>query len=138
MSPTRTAEHASTELHLDANTLELLAARVAELLAGRLELATTTRESPVRLLSAAEVSEWWGVTRGWVYQHADRARRPADRRRRETPPALRRRPGREAPQPPSAEPCARTKDAQPCAAITADQRRFPPTCFPRRPRAIVA
>jgi hypothetical protein len=56
-------------LRLDPETIEAIASRLAELLAPRLEAAG----SPVRrrLLSAAEVSEWWGVERSWVYEHAE-------------------------------------------------------------------
>lgn len=60
---------------LGTEAIELLAARVAELLAGHLTIQTSQSPAPAsgptRLLSAAEVSEWWGVGRGWVYQHAD-------------------------------------------------------------------
>jgi len=52
---------------LDPGAVEAIARRVAELL---------HQDQPItamsgRLLSAAEVAEWWGVDRGWVYQHAD-------------------------------------------------------------------
>lgn len=66
MRPARQAD----ELHLDAAAIEVLAARVAELLAGQLPPPAPVPRRPERLLSAAEVSEWWGVRRGWVYQHA--------------------------------------------------------------------
>jgi hypothetical protein len=56
---------------LDPDAVELLATRIAELLAERLAQPTsTTGERAGRLLSAKEVSEWWGLSRGWVYQHA--------------------------------------------------------------------
>jgi hypothetical protein len=53
---------------LDAASVDALAHRVAELL-------TTSSpgreaEQPTPLLTAAEVSRWWGVDRGWIYQHA--------------------------------------------------------------------
>jgi hypothetical protein len=66
-------QHAEPEaqLRLDADAIEVLAARIAELLAARLAPQRQTAPQGVeRLLSAAEVSEWWGVRRGWVYQHA--------------------------------------------------------------------
>lgn len=59
------------ELRLDAALIDVLAVRVAELLAGQLQAPVPASERPARLLSAAEVSQWWGVRRGWVYQHAD-------------------------------------------------------------------
>lgn len=58
------------QLPLDAAAIETLAARVAELLANRLPPQQPPPSPPGRLLSAAEVSTWWGVSRGWVYQHA--------------------------------------------------------------------
>jgi hypothetical protein len=54
------------ELHLAPESVELLARRIAELL-GPAQAPSTPR----RLLTAAEVSEWWGVDRSWVYAHAD-------------------------------------------------------------------
>lgn len=67
MSP---LEHADEDLRLDAAAIEALAARVAELLTGQLPAQPPVTITPGRLLSAAEVSEWWGVRRGWVYEHA--------------------------------------------------------------------
>lgn len=58
------------ELARDSAAIETLAIRVAELLAVRLPPQPPQRATPGRLLSAAQVSEWWGVSRGWVYQHA--------------------------------------------------------------------
>jgi hypothetical protein len=55
---------------VDMAAIELLAARIAELLAGQLSPSAPEAQRPSRLLSAAEVSEWWGVRRSWVYQHA--------------------------------------------------------------------
>jgi hypothetical protein len=61
-----------TEVHLHPDTLEQLAGRVAELLASELRSQQPAAPaSPGRLLSAAEVSEWWGVERAWVYEHAE-------------------------------------------------------------------
>jgi hypothetical protein len=58
-------------MRLDPSTLERLARRTAELLADRLQIpkAPPQHELP-ELLTAAEVSAWWGVHRGWVYEHA--------------------------------------------------------------------
>lgn len=53
------------EIRLDSESIEALAARLAELLAPK-EEAPSRR----RLISAEEVSEWWGVSRRWVYDHA--------------------------------------------------------------------
>jgi hypothetical protein len=55
---------------LDPDALELLAQRIAELLAERLAPKPSATQRSGRLLSAREVSEWWGVSRGWVYEHA--------------------------------------------------------------------
>jgi predicted DNA-binding transcriptional regulator AlpA len=53
------------ELRLSPESIEALARRLAELLA-----AEPPGAHPRRLLTAAEVSEWWGVERSWVYAHA--------------------------------------------------------------------
>jgi hypothetical protein len=70
--PTRAAPSAASEagtgVRLDSESVEAIARRVAELLAMRPELSAAT--PPRRLLTAAEVSEWWGVERSWVYSHA--------------------------------------------------------------------
>jgi hypothetical protein len=61
----------STLVRLDPSTVERLALRTAELLADRLEKASTPAGQQLPdLLTAAEVSAWWGVHRGWVYEHA--------------------------------------------------------------------
>lgn len=72
MSASQHTEYTDGELRLDADAIEVLAARVAELLAGQLPPPSqpSLARRPDRLLSATEVSEWWGVRRGWVYQHA--------------------------------------------------------------------
>jgi len=63
-----------TVVQLADETIDQLAARVANVLA---ELGTCPaadrddRSGPTGLLSAVDVSRWWGVERGWVYQHAD-------------------------------------------------------------------
>jgi hypothetical protein len=52
---------------LDPDEVEAIARRVAEILTPRLsEIAPGATR---RLLTAAEVSEWWGVDRSWVYAH---------------------------------------------------------------------
>ena len=53
------------EVRLAPESVEALARRLAEL------LAPSQPAGPRRLLTAAEVSEWWGVERSWVYAHAD-------------------------------------------------------------------
>ena len=60
-----------SELRMDAGGVELLAARIAKLLAEQLvRQPSEPRPLERRLLSAAEVSQWWGVRRAWVYAHA--------------------------------------------------------------------
>lgn len=54
------------EVRLAPESVEAVARRLAELLADR-----AGPSAPRRLLTAAEVSEWWGVERSWVYAHAD-------------------------------------------------------------------
>ncbi|HEU4905472.1 MAG TPA: hypothetical protein VFT19_05085 [Solirubrobacterales bacterium] len=55
------------ELRLDADSIEALARRLAELLAER------EPERPERgLISADAVAERWGVSRRWVYEQAER------------------------------------------------------------------
>lgn len=53
----------SNGLRLAPESIEALARSIAEL------LASGERPRP-RHLTAAEVSEWWGVDRAWVYAHA--------------------------------------------------------------------
>jgi hypothetical protein len=55
------------ELRLAPESIEELACHLAELL--RPEEAQPAL--PRRLLTAAEVSEWWRVERRWVYDHAE-------------------------------------------------------------------
>jgi hypothetical protein len=58
-------------LSLDASGIELLAARIARLVAEQLAHAFPEPSPPERrLLTASEVSQWWGVRRAWVYAHA--------------------------------------------------------------------
>jgi hypothetical protein len=54
------------EVRLAPESVEAVARRLAELLSAR-----PRPSAPRRLLTAAEVSEWWGVERSWVYAHAD-------------------------------------------------------------------
>jgi hypothetical protein len=57
-------------VRLDAATIETLASRIAALLSPLPTVQRAERIPSGRLLSAAEVSAWCGVSRGWVYQHA--------------------------------------------------------------------
>jgi hypothetical protein len=57
------------ELRLSPESIEALAARLAELLGGTSGPASGEDEG--RMLSAAEVSRHWGVSRRWVYDHAE-------------------------------------------------------------------
>ena len=54
------------EVRLDPEGVEALARRLAELMGP--QESEPRRE---QLMSAAEVAEWWGVARRWVYEHAD-------------------------------------------------------------------
>lgn len=76
MTDARNADHG--EVRLAPESVEAVARRLAELLSSRPGLS-----APRRLLTAAEVSEWWGVERSWVYAHADQlgARRLGSGRR---------------------------------------------------------
>ena len=60
-------------VRLAEETIEQLAARVVDLLNARGCVPPASDPSPSGsgLLSASDVSRWWGVERGWVYQHAD-------------------------------------------------------------------
>jgi hypothetical protein len=59
-------------VQLDSATIDQVAERVAELLSQRIAAPETVRGAvEPGLLSAAEVSRWWGVDRSWVYDHAD-------------------------------------------------------------------
>lgn len=93
-----------SELRLASESIEALATRLAELL---VVAPPPERRSalPRRLLTAAEVSEWWGVARRWVYNHADQlgARRLGSGRRprlRFDPDEVAERLGAPAPRPP--------------------------------------
>ncbi|HEX4669292.1 MAG TPA: hypothetical protein VH275_04875 [Solirubrobacterales bacterium] len=56
------------EVHLDPESVEAIARRLADLLGGGAEDERPRKQ----LLSAEEVSRWWGVSRRWVYDHAER------------------------------------------------------------------
>lgn len=56
------------EVHLDPESVEAIARRLADLLGGAAEAERPRKQ----LLSAEEVSRWWGVSRRWVYDHAER------------------------------------------------------------------
>jgi hypothetical protein len=57
------------EVRLSPSDLEALAHRVAELLrSAPTAPPALTRQ---RLLTAAEVAQWWGIERAWVYAHAE-------------------------------------------------------------------
>jgi len=63
-------EQDTGEVRLAPESIEALATRLAELLRG----STPESERPVenkKMLSPAEVSELWGVSRVWVYRHAE-------------------------------------------------------------------
>lgn len=54
------------EVRLTSETIEALAQRIAKLV--RVDRPTA---QPGRLMSAAEVAQWCGVDRSWVYAHAE-------------------------------------------------------------------
>jgi hypothetical protein len=58
------------ELHLAPESIEALATRLAELVGANLP-ASVAEEPEKKMLSAAEVSRQWGVSRRWVYDHAE-------------------------------------------------------------------
>lgn len=61
-------------MRLDEQTVDRLARRLAELLVHERPAAPTEPAMPLgggKLLSAAQVAEWWGIDRAWVYAHAD-------------------------------------------------------------------
>ena len=62
-----------TVVRLADETIDQLAERVADLLDARGSVPPARDPTPSGsgLLSASDVSRWWGVERGWVYQHAD-------------------------------------------------------------------
>ena len=54
------------EVRLDPESIEALAHRLAELLA-----PPDPARARVQLLTAEEVARWWGISRRWVYDHAE-------------------------------------------------------------------
>lgn len=58
------------ELRLAPESIEALASRIAELVGGSPEQAPPSTPTK-KMLSAAEVSRLWGVSRRWVYNHAE-------------------------------------------------------------------
>jgi hypothetical protein len=58
------------EVRLAPESIEALALRLSELL-GPPEKSVVTGEGEQRMLTAAEVSRLWGVSRRWVYEHAE-------------------------------------------------------------------
>jgi len=58
-------------VRLHPETLERLAVRTAVLVAERLGRSQSAGQQRPELLTAAEVSAWWGVHRGWIYEHAE-------------------------------------------------------------------
>ncbi|MCW2981288.1 MAG: hypothetical protein JWO14_3015 [Solirubrobacterales bacterium] len=57
------------EVRLAPESIEALALRLSELL-GRAEGSAGPNDSEQRMLTAAEVSRLWGVSRRWVYENA--------------------------------------------------------------------
>lgn len=55
------------EIRLDPESIETLARRLAEVLA-----EAGTQRPRRELMTAEEVSRWWGVSRRWVYDNAKR------------------------------------------------------------------
>lgn len=60
----------TAELRLAPESIEALASRIAELVGGSPQEAAPSALAK-KMISAAEVSELWGVSRRWVYNHAD-------------------------------------------------------------------
>lgn len=58
----------SVEMRIAPESIEALASRIAELLDREPEPASKVQK---KMLSPAEVSELWGVSRVWVYRHAE-------------------------------------------------------------------
>lgn len=68
----------SGELRLAPESIEAVAQRVAELIA-----ASSEPDTRPERITAEEVSRWWGISRRWVYDHAEElgARRMGSGRR---------------------------------------------------------
>jgi hypothetical protein len=58
------------EVRLAPESIEALALRLSELL-GRAEESADPNDSGQRMLTAAEVSRLWGISRRWIYENAD-------------------------------------------------------------------
>lgn len=59
------------ELRIAPESIEALATRLAELLGESTPEPVRAAETKKKMLSPAEVSEHWGVSRVWVYRHAE-------------------------------------------------------------------
>ena len=70
MNPGQPVQPLRAVVRLHPDTVERLAARTAVLVAERLGHSQPAHQQRPGLLTAAEVSEWWSLHRGWVYQHA--------------------------------------------------------------------
>lgn len=66
-----TDDRPEVTLRLSDDTIEQLADRLAARLAQHADDAQAATAAEAGLLSAEQVSQWWGVTRNWVYNHAD-------------------------------------------------------------------
>ncbi len=70
MNPGQPVQPLRAVVRLHPDTVERLAARTAVLVTERLGHSQPAEQQRPGMLTAAEVSEWWGLHRGWVYQHA--------------------------------------------------------------------
>ncbi|MGD9733991.1 MAG: helix-turn-helix domain-containing protein [Solirubrobacterales bacterium] len=61
----------AAELRLAPESIEALATRLAELLGNPARAPEPEGPGKRKMLSAAEVSRLWGVSRRWVYDHAE-------------------------------------------------------------------
>jgi hypothetical protein len=61
----------SVELRIAPDSIEALASRIAELLDREPREPDHVTKVQKKMLSPAEVSELWGVSRVWVYRHAE-------------------------------------------------------------------
>lgn len=64
-------EQDTGEVRIAPESIEALATRLAELLRGSTREPERPAPSKKKMLSAAEVSDLWGVSRVWVYRHAE-------------------------------------------------------------------
>lgn len=65
------ADPDQVELRIAPDSIEALASRLAELLDREPREADPPAKAQKKMLSPAEVSELWGVSRVWVYRHAE-------------------------------------------------------------------